>query len=278
MIFVTGATGNVGRELVRVLAQSGQPVRALIRRDDDRARLPAGAEGFIGDLNDPRSLAPGLAGVRAAHLLAGYDGLGELLAAMRDAGVQRVTLQSSSAVPAGDIDNAVARYHILSERAFRESGLAWTFLQPNSFMTNTLRWLPQLHAGDTVRLPFAGVPIATVDPADIAEVAASALTTGHHEGRSYRLSGPESLLPAEQVAIVGAAIGRDLRFEAQSDEEARAEMTEAMPPEYVDAFFSFFADGTVDESTVLPTVQEVLGRPPRRLEDWARANAGAFRA
>jgi uncharacterized protein YbjT (DUF2867 family) len=278
MIFVTGATGNVGRELVRVLAQAGEPVRALVRRDEDRASLPAGAEGYVGDLNDPDSLAAGLSGVRAAHLLAGYEGLEELLAAMRDAGVERVTLQSSGAVPTGDMGNAVARYHILSEQAIRDSGLAWTFIQPNSFMTNALRWLPQLQAGDTVRLPFADVPIATIDPADIAEVAASALTTDRHQGRNYRVSGPESLLPAEQVAIVAPAIGRDLRFEAQSNEEARAEMTAAMPAEYVDAFFSFFVDGTVDESTVLPTVQEVLGRPPRRFEDWARAHAGAFRS
>jgi uncharacterized protein YbjT (DUF2867 family) len=276
MIFVTGATGNVGRELVRVLAQAGQPVRALIRRDADRERLPAGAEGFVGDLNDPGSLAPGLSGVRAAHLLAGYDGLEELLAAMRDAGVERVTLQSSSGVPSGDMTNAVARYHILSEQAIRDSGLAWTFIQPNSFMTNALRWLPQMQDGDTIRLPFANVPIAVIDPADIAEVAAAALTTDRHEGRSYRVSGPESLLPAEQVAILGKAIGRDLRFEAQSDEEARAEMSASMPAEYVDAFFSFFVDATIDESTVLPTVEEVLGRPPRRFEDWARAHAGAF--
>jgi uncharacterized protein YbjT (DUF2867 family) len=276
MIFVTGATGNVGRELVRVLSETGEPVRALIRRDEDRAKLPPGAEGFVGDLDDPETLVPALDGVRAAHLLAGYHGLTELLTAMRAVGVERVTLQSSSAVPTGDMTNAVARYHIESEQAIRDSGLAWTFLQPNSFMTNALRWLPQLRAGDTVRLPFADVPIAMIDPADIAEVAARALTTDRHEGRSYRLSGPESLLPAEQVAILGAAIGRDLRFEALSNEEARAEMSAAMPTQYVDAFFSFFVDGTVDESTVLPTVEQVLGRPPRRFEEWARAHAPAF--
>ena len=60
MIFVTGATGNVGRELVRALSEAGEPVRALIRRDEDRARLPAGAEGFVGDLNDAGSLAGAL--------------------------------------------------------------------------------------------------------------------------------------------------------------------------------------------------------------------------
>ena len=276
MILVTGATGNVGRELVRQLAEDGEDVAALIRRDEDRARLPSGVHGVVGDLNRPQPWAPALSGVSAAHLQAGYDGLDELLAAMLDASVERVTLQSSSSVPAGDMTNAVARYHILSEQAVRDSGLAWTFIQPNSFMTNALRWLPQLRAGDTIRLPFANVPIATIDPADIAAVAAAALTTDRHEGRSYRVSGPESLRPAEQVAILAKVLGRDLRFEAQSDEEAHAEMTASMPAEYVDAFFSFFVEGTIDESTVLPTVEEVLGRPPRRLEDWARAHAGAF--
>jgi uncharacterized protein YbjT (DUF2867 family) len=276
MILVTGATGNVGRELVRVLADGGEGVVALIRRDSDQARLPDGVQGLVGDLNEPKTLAGGLDGVRAAHLLAGYADMPGLLATLRDAGVQRVTLQSSSGVPSGDMTNAVARYHILSEQAIRDSGVAWTFIQPNSFMTNALRWLPQLRAGDTIRLPFANVPIAVIDPADIAEVAAAALTTDRHEGRSYRVSGPESLLPAEQVAILANVLGRDLRFEAQSDEEAHAEMSASMPAEYVDAFFSFFVDGTIDESTVLPTVEEVLGRPPLRFEDWARDHAAAF--
>jgi uncharacterized protein YbjT (DUF2867 family) len=276
MIFVTGATGNVGRELVRVLAEAGEPVRALIRRDEDRARLHDGAQGYVGDLNDPNTLEDGLDGVRAAHLLAGYDGLDELLAAMRDAGVERVTLQSGSSATSGDMANAVARYHILSEQAIRDSGLAWTFLQPNSFMTNALGWRPQIRAGDTIRLPFANVPLAMIDPADIAAVAAAALTSDRHDGRTYRLSGPESLLLAEQVAILARALDRDLRFEAQSDEEARAEMSASMPAEYVDAFFSFFVDGTIDESTVLPTFEEVLGRAPRRFEDWAREHAAAF--
>jgi uncharacterized protein YbjT (DUF2867 family) len=92
----------------------------------------------------------------------------------------------------------------------RESGVGWTFLQPDSFMSNTLQWVPQLRAGDVVRAPFAGVRIATIDPYDVAAVAAAALTTGDHAGRSYRLSGPESLLPADRVAILGRVLGRDL--------------------------------------------------------------------
>jgi uncharacterized protein YbjT (DUF2867 family) len=277
MILVTGATGNVGGELVRILAGAGEEVRALIRRDADRSGLPEGVEGVVGDLDRAETLTPALAGVSGVHLLSGYSGLEGLLAEARRAGVERVVLQSSSAVPGGDMTNAVARYHILSERAVRESGLAWTFLQPDSFMSNTLEWASQLRAGDVVRAPFADVRVATIDPHDVAAVSAEALTSEGHDGRSYRLSGPESLLPADRVAVLARVLDRDLRFEAQSYDDARAEMSRAMPTEYVDAFFSFFADGTLDESEVLPTVEEITGRRPSTFEQWARAHADAFR-
>ena len=91
------------------------------------------------------------------------------------------------------------------------------------------------------------------------------------------MSGPEPLLPADQVRILGAVLGRDLRFEGQSDAEARVEMENAMPTEYVDAFFSFYSGGTLDESEVFPTVQELTGKRPRTFEQWATARAGAFR-
>jgi uncharacterized protein YbjT (DUF2867 family) len=271
---VTGSTGNAGSEVVRALVEKGEHVRALVRSPDRAAALPAGAEAVVGDLNRPETLP--LDGVTGVFLLSGYRDLPVALSEMRRAGVERVVLLSSSSVPGGDTTNAVARYHIESEAAVKESGLAWTMLQPNSFMTNTLQWVPQLQAGDVVRAPFAGVRVATIDPADIGAVAARALATSDHEGRSYRLSGPESLLPEDRLRILGEVLGRPLRFEAQSDDEARAEMSAAMPAEYVDAFFSFFVDGKLDESEVLPTVESVLGRSPRRFEEWARANVDRF--
>lgn len=277
MILVTGATGNAGGAVVHALVSAGEDVRALIRPGGDQSALPAGAEGVAGDLNRPETLSAALAGVRTVFLLSGYQDMPGVLAEIRRAGVERVVLLSSSAAPGGDMSNAVARYHILSETAVRESGLPWTFLQPNSLMSNALQWRSQLQAGDVVHAPFADVRVATIDPHDVAAVAAEALTSGGHEGRSYRLSGPESLLPADRVAVLAKVLGRDLRFEGQSDADARAEMTATMPGEYVDAFFSFFADGKLDESKVLPTVQEVTGRQPRTFEQWARAHAGAFR-
>jgi uncharacterized protein YbjT (DUF2867 family) len=276
MILVTGGTGNAGGAVVRALVAAGAPVRALVR-DPAGAGLPDGAEAVAGDLNRPDTIAPHLDGVTAAFLLSGYDGLTETLLDMRRAGVERVVLLSSSAAPSEDLTNAVARYHVLSERAVRDSGLAWTFLQPNSFMTNTLQWAPHVRAGDVIRAPFPDVRVATIDPDDIGAVAAAALTSDAHTGRAYRLSGPESLLPADRARILGDVLERDLPFEGQSDEEARAEMSQAMPAEYVDAFFRFFAAGELDESQVLSTVQDVTGRSPRRFEQWARAHADAFR-
>jgi uncharacterized protein YbjT (DUF2867 family) len=276
VILVTGATGNAGSAVLRAVLDAGLPARALVRRAD--ASLPADAEVAVGDLNDPDSLGPALAGVRGLFLLSGYRDLERTLALARDAGVEHVVLLSSSAAPDGDLENAVARYHILSERAVAESGLAWTFIRPNAFMSNTYRWLPQLAAGDVVRLPFAGVRTATIDPDDLGAVAAAAFAADGHRGQAYRVSGPESLLPEEQVAILGRALGRELRFEAQPDDEARTELARTMPPEYVDAFLRFYVDGELDESQVLPTVESILGRPPGTFERWARAHAADFAA
>jgi uncharacterized protein YbjT (DUF2867 family) len=276
MILVTGATGNAGGGVVNGLLELGADVRGLVRPGSE-GDLPDGVEAAPGDLNDPDSLRAPLEGVSAVFLLSGYEGLERALTLMGESGVERVVLLSSSAAPTGDLDNAVARYHILSERAVSESGLPWTFLRPNSFMSNALRWRPQLEEGDVIRGPFGQVAIAVVDPNDVGAVAARALTTADHEERTYRLSGPEALRPAEQVAILARYVGRDLRFEAQSDEQARAEMEEQMPKEYVDAFFDFFSAGTVDETTVHPTVEEVTGRKPSTFEQWAEAHAAAFR-
>jgi uncharacterized protein YbjT (DUF2867 family) len=277
MILVAGATGNVGGELVRVLAGAGRPVRALSRGVLPSSELPEGAEGAVGNLDRPETLPGALDGVCGVFLLSGYKDMDGLLAEIRRAGAGRVVLLSGRSVESSDTGNAISRYMIDSEDAVRESGVPWTILRPSAFMSNALRWAPQLRAGDVVRAPFAGVRTAATDPFDIAAVATAALSSAGHEGRVYRLSGPEPLLPADQVRILGGVLGRDLRFEGQSDAEARAEMEGVMPTEYVDAFFSFYADGTLDESKVYPMVQQMTGRDPRTFERWATAHAEAFR-
>jgi uncharacterized protein YbjT (DUF2867 family) len=273
MIVVAGATGNVGREVVRELVEAGEQVLALTR-DPAKASVPAGATAVAGDLTDPPTLAPALAGATALFLLSGYSP--DIFTEAREAGVRRVVLMSGGSAETGDRANAVARYMIDTEEALRSSGLAWTIVRPRMFMSNTFQWASQVRAG-VVRAPWPDVAQAVVDPADIAAVAARALLSEEHEGREYPVTGPEALRPAERVRLLSEALGREVRYEAQPDDEARAEMLTQMPAEYVDAFFSFYSDGKLDESTVFPTVAEVTGRAPRTFADWTRANAARFR-
>jgi uncharacterized protein YbjT (DUF2867 family) len=109
------------------------------------------------------------------------------------------------------------------------------------------------------RAPFGDIPVATIDPDDVGAVAAAALTSEAHAERAYRLSGPESLRPPDRVAILAEVLGRDLRFDGQPNDEARAEMSAAMPAEQV-----------------LATVEQVTGSPPRSFRDRAAAHRDAF--
>jgi uncharacterized protein YbjT (DUF2867 family) len=126
-----------------------------------------------------------------------------------------------------------------------------------------------------VRAPWPEVAVAAIDP-DVAAVAATVLAEPGHEGVAHALSGPEPLTPGDQVETLAAALGRPLRYQPLSDEEARIELAADTPAPYVEAFFRCYSDGEFDDSPVLDSVQRITGRPPRRLEQWAQAHAGAF--
>jgi uncharacterized protein YbjT (DUF2867 family) len=275
MILVTGATGNVGGELVRQLVEARQPVRALIR-DGAAAGLPPGVATAIGDLDEPDSLGEALKGVRGVFLLGGYRDMAGILTAIRQHGVDRVVLLSSRSVIGGKPDNAIVNMWIVSERAVQSSGVAWTILAASGFMSNALRWVPQIRAGDVIRAPFANAAIAAIDPADIAAAAAVVLTSQGHASRTYALTGPEALRPADQVRVLSDVLGRNLRFEAQPDEQARQEMSRSMPTDMVDAFFRFFVGGEFDDASVLPTVADITGRQPRTFRQWASSARSRF--
>lgn len=176
MIVVAGGTGNVGREVVRLLVEAGEPVRAL-SRDPAKASVPAGATAVAGDLTNPATLRPALAGGTALFMLSGYSP--DIFTEASRAGVRRVVLLSGGSAETGDRSNAVAKYMIETEDALRACGLGWTMVRPRMFMTNALQWAAQVGSG-VVRAPWPHVPSAVVDPADIAAVAVKALVSAEH--------------------------------------------------------------------------------------------------
>ncbi|MFF0269713.1 NAD(P)H-binding protein [Kribbella sp. NPDC004536] len=270
-ILITGATGNAGGAVVQSLAAQGIPGRALVRTARE---LPAGIDPVVGDLNRPDTFVDALAGVSGIFLLSGYERLEELLANAVAAGVRKVVVLSSSSLD-GELTNAVAAYHHATEEAVRASGLEWTFLRPNSFMSNTLRWLDQLRTGDEVRVQFPDVPVSTIHPRDIADVAVRALQ-GERDSEVLRLTGPVALTPVEQVAILADGLGRSLKAYPMSRAETHADLHASMPEPYAAAIESFFGDATIDETSVNSTVADVTGHPSRTLQTWVQENRSLF--
>lgn len=274
MILVSGATGNVGGELLRQLSAEGIAVRALTR-DPARSALPADVDVVKGDFGTPRSLAKALSGVEGLFLMVSGQEAAVLAEAAR-AGVRRIVLLSSVAVESRP-ESFIGRMHLEAERAVEESGLEWTFLRPGQFASNTRAWAPQIAAGDVVRTPFARVGLPAVHPADIAAVALAALTEEGHAGAVHTLTGPQPVTPVEQVAAIGRAIGRKLRHEEITAEQARQEMAAYMPAGVVAATLDFLGSPTAAETRPLPTVETVTGKPARTFAQWARDNADLFR-
>ncbi|MFF4356440.1 NAD(P)H-binding protein [Streptomyces sp. NPDC001604] len=283
MILVTGATGHVGGELVRRLAAAGHPVRAMTRRPHE-ARLPAGVEAVYGDADDPASLDAAFAGARGAFLMSA-QGVGTapgpthdlaLAEAAARAGIRRAV--KLSVLDGGAGSDVIARWHAEAEAAVTDPSRdwAWTLLRPGRFMSNALQWAGRLRAGDEVAVPFADRPAASIDPADVADIAALALTGDGHAGAAYELSGPESLTPADELAVLGGTLGRDLHLRPLPDEAARAGMSAyGFPPEVVDAIVQRTRQSDRG-AEVLPTLEKLLGRPARTFAEWARAHAAAF--
>jgi uncharacterized protein YbjT (DUF2867 family) len=206
MILITGATGVVGREAVRLLAGQGAKVAVVTR--DPHADFPAGTQ-----LVDPTEVAD-LAGVEAILFSPRAVGgaAADLLARVRDAGTSRVVVLSAATVqyPAG-LARFRQQFQAVEDLA-KESGLGWTILRCADFAANTLAWAGQIRATGTVRGAYPQARTSTIDERDIAAVAALALTDAAHTGRTYLLTGEESLSQPEKVAALGAALGRTLAF------------------------------------------------------------------
>ncbi|MGR6915646.1 NAD(P)H-binding protein [[Actinomadura] parvosata] len=279
MILIVGATAHFGRQTVEALAAGGHPVRAL-SRTPEQAGLPEGVEVVRGDLTQEETLAPALSGVRALFLVLPYGlDAAPLLRAARQAGVGRIVFLSSGAVIDGATEqpDVIAAYHHGVEQAIKETGAEWTFLRLFFPAINSLSYAMQLRGSDVVRGAYAGATSAPVHERDVAAVAAEALTGDGHAGRVYELTGPESMTQADQVRVLGEALGRPLRFEELDAGPVREQLAQFMDRAFVNALFDLMEATVGKVATVNSLVEELTGRPARTYAQWAADHVADFR-
>ena len=286
-ILLTGATGNVGSEVAKLLAARGVAFRAMVRHPDDQPaqalRALPGAEIVTGDFNDAASLSRALEGIERAFLLTNSTAQAEaqqrsFVAQAQRAGVKHVVKQSQWAA-AAESPVRFLRYHAAVEQAIRATDLAYTFLRPNLFMQGLLAFKDAMQRQGQLFAPIGAARISAVDVRDIAAAAAAALTEPGHENKIYDLTGPAALTHAEMAAGLAAALGRPVAFVDVPPADLQHYLLRAgMDPWQAEGLLEDYAHYPRGEAAeVAPGVQEATGRPPRDFATFARDYAPAFR-
>jgi uncharacterized protein YbjT (DUF2867 family) len=275
-ILVTGATGAVGRHIVRHLLRVGIRVRALTR-NPAKANFPEGVNVFQGDLERPESLSRALEDIDRLYLFPVPSTVTKVVQLAKTAGVQRIGAFSSASAPWEAKYHPRGLYYLLVERAVEASGVEWTHIRPVGFMMSALGWVESIRNEGVVRAPYGAASYPHVHEADVAEVATAALLEDGHIGKKYIVSGPESITQIEQAKAIGAAIGRELRFEELTPEEARTRWNSFMPESEIDTELMILEESVNKPQRVWKTFEQVTGRPGRSFAQWAVEHADDFR-
>jgi uncharacterized protein YbjT (DUF2867 family) len=284
IITVTGSTGTIGSELVRLLSAGGAPTRAVYRSAKNTQAL-RGVVWLKADLRDETVLEPAFAGTTRLFLLTGNEaGFAKLqidtLRAAERLGVQHVV--KLSALGASNHSNStIAREHWEVEQALQQSTMTWTMLRPHAFMQNWLGDLAEsVRAAGAIYSPIADGRVPFIDTRDIAAVAAEVLLKPEaHVGRRYFLTGGEAVGLADVAAVLSEATGKTVTYRPISMDEARARMeARGIPAQLIDATLAIAAYQKAGGATsrVSDSVERMLGRAPRTIRDFARDYAAQF--
>jgi uncharacterized protein YbjT (DUF2867 family) len=276
MICITGAGGTLSGEVMRQLLSVGAPVRGAYfspaRADAARAK---GIEAVVSDYNRPETLREAFRGCDRVFLL-GPNALNQTelesnaVEAAGAAGVRHLVKQS---VMGAEESYSLARIHRPVETAIEASGLAWTFLRPNSFMQNAVTFMGRTIRSESAFYSASGAArISHVDVRDIAAVAVKALTEPGHEGKVYTLSGPEAITYDEMAAELSFVLGRPIRHVSLSPSELKEGMlAEGMPEAIADRMLDLERYFREDHGSLITgDVKQVTGRSPRSFAQYAR--------
>jgi uncharacterized protein YbjT (DUF2867 family) len=284
-ILVTGASGQVGRQVVEQLVQRGAAVRALVRHPA-KADFPAGVEAVQGDLLDPGSLRAAFRGVSTLFLLNGVvpDEFTQALVALnlaKEAGVERVVylsvIHSDRYV---NVPHFAGKYGV--ERMIAAMGFSATILRPAYFMENDLTIKDVVLNYGSYPMPIGSRGLAMIATSDIAEIAAIELIHRRNATRPLPLDrinlvGPDTLTGAQAAAIWSEVLGRPVGYGGDDTAGFENNLGNFMPGwmAYDMRLMAerFLSDGMVPEAGDVERLTRLLGRPLRSYREFAAAAA-----
>ncbi|MBC6990693.1 SDR family oxidoreductase [Hymenobacter sp. BT491] len=281
-ILVTGATGTVGSEAVIALANRGLTVRAGVHsliKGDRLKHLDPDIQLVEVDFHKPETLHVALTGAERVFMITPFteDQVAiskQFIDAAKQAGVRQI-VRLSAAGAESEPGIQLGRWHREIEKYLEQSGIPYTILRPGGFMQNFINYNADSirHEGKLYAAVGEG-KVAYVDVRDIAEVAAAILTNDveQHNGKAYMLTGPEAIDMQEVAKALGEATGRPVEYVAISEEAARQAMAQA-PAWMTDALMELNHISQAGyASQTSPDVQNILGRAPFSIRDFAQAN------
>jgi uncharacterized protein YbjT (DUF2867 family) len=284
MILVTGASGSVGKEVLKAVAKSGAKHRAMYRSEAEAAKASAGTQTVIADFAKPETLAAALYGVESVFLVCSpLPELVQLESNVIDAciaaGVKHVV--QNSAMGAGDYGKSFPSWHREVENKLRSTRLSYAILRPNSFHQNVVSiFAPSIRAQGVFYGSMRDSRNSFLDVRDIAAVAAKALAGGVHSGKIYELNGPEALNYTELAAKISKTAGREVKYlDVPMDAQRKAMLDQQMPEWLVNALLElqeYYLGGQGGEVDGL--LQDLLGRPPITMDQFLTEFAAEFRA
>lgn len=276
MILVTGATGNNGSEIVKLLAAQNIPVRAMMR-DRNRAgaiTLP-NVKVVEGDFDRPETLLSALSGVSRAFLVTNSSEHAEaqqlaFVDAAKQSGVAHIVKLSQFAANA-DSPVRFLRYHAAVEAAIQASGMAYTFLRPNLFMQGLLNFKSTIATQNAFYAAIGDAKVSMIDVRDIADAAFVALTETGHEGKIYDLTGPQALTHTEAAQYLSDAIGRNITFvDIPPETMLETLLSIHFPTWQAEGLIEDYAHYRRGEASVIASgVQDATGKAPRSFETFA---------
>ena len=281
---MTGSTGTIGSELVRLLSSAGVDTRAL-HRDVRKTRTLPNVVWVRADLDDARGLKVALEGTQRLFLVTGNEPefsrtqIGVVQAA-EDLGVKHVV--KLSALGASDHSaSTIAREHWAVEQALLNTRLQWTILRPHAFMQNWLGDVAEsVGAENVIYAPLGDGRVPFIDTRDIAAVAVEVLLHPEaHVGKKYVLTGSEAIGYADLAGVLSDVTGRPITYRPITPEEARARLAaRGVAAAAIDALLAIAAYQRAGGPTAMisPNVERLLGRRARTIRDFARDYASHF--